>query len=115
MIYPFSLPPFGELTSLHFDGVNCIYCHDRHPSRAVGRIRGQMLYAHPECAEQHRIVDELTIPARDIRRGDRFDRHTRTWTATCDAVRHLNGSVVVSTVGGGTVYLPAGAEVVVTR
>ncbi|MGW0468271.1 hypothetical protein ACWDX6_23845 [Streptomyces sp. NPDC003027] len=61
------------------------------------------------------IVQDVTVTALNIRRGDVFTRHRRQRTATHDACRHGQFSVVVEFEGGGVVYLPINAEIVVTR
>ncbi|GGX26581.1 hypothetical protein [Streptomyces chryseus] len=61
------------------------------------------------------IVQSVTVEARDIRRGDVFDRHRKTWTATGAAGWGPYGSVRVPTEGGGEVFIPKAAKVAVTR
>lgn len=60
------------------------------------------------------IVQELTVPARDIRAGDVFYRHRRTWTVTGAPGWGVYESVIIP-VAGGVVYFPRDAEVVVSR
>lgn len=58
-------------------------------------------------------TDDLT-PARDLVAGDVFERHGRTWTVE-HAIRGWYGSVHVLCVGGGQVWFPQDAKVVVRR
>ncbi|MFB7823817.1 hypothetical protein [Streptomyces hydrogenans] len=64
-------------------------------------------------------LQTLTIPAREIRAGDVFTRHSRTRVALHDAQRHGRSSVVVefdSGAGGiGCVWITADAEITVVR
>lgn len=53
-----------------------------------------------------------TTPARDLVAGDVFERHGRVWTVE-HAVRGWYGSVHVLCVGGGQVWFPQAATVVV--
>ncbi|MFE6493360.1 hypothetical protein [Streptomyces sp. NPDC057748] len=61
------------------------------------------------------LYDTLTVPARDIRAGDVFDRHRRTHTASGDAYSFIRGSVGIPLESGGVVYLPAEEEIRVSR
>ncbi|MFE7397982.1 hypothetical protein [Streptomyces sp. NPDC057557] len=61
------------------------------------------------------LYDTLTIPARDIRRGDVFDLHRHTRTAAHDAYPYIRGSVGIPLEGGGVAYLPKGEEIHVSR
>lgn len=57
MLYPFSLPPFAELTHDQVGGTHCAYCDQPGPAKPVGSICGVPLRAHVECAEAHRLPD----------------------------------------------------------
>lgn len=59
MIYPFDLPPTEGLTLRQLDGQSCIYCDGcMGAMRAVGLLRGVLVFAHYDCAELHRITDD---------------------------------------------------------
>ncbi|WP_406324022.1 hypothetical protein [Streptomyces niveus] len=60
------------------------------------------------------ITQQLTVLAQDIRAGDVFDRHRRTWTASGAAGWGPYESVCVP-VDGGVVFFPRDTEVVVSR
>lgn len=60
------------------------------------------------------ITQTVTVPARDIRAGDVFERHGRTRTATGAAGWGPYGSSCIP-VQGGEVYFPEGAEIDVRR
>ncbi|MFF1417570.1 hypothetical protein [Streptomyces sp. NPDC058280] len=60
------------------------------------------------------MVQEVTVLARDIRAGDVFDRHRKTWTAVGAAGWTTLGSVAVP-VAGGAVYLVADEQIKVRR
>ncbi|MFG2292002.1 hypothetical protein [Streptomyces sp. NPDC048603] len=55
-ISPYDLPPVDELTPAQWDGFDCAYCPgDGDGSMCVvGRLRGRVLFAHIECADEHR-------------------------------------------------------------
>lgn len=56
MLYPFELPAPDDLTAAQLDGIKCIYCeYHEPPSRPVGHLRGSQVFAHPYCAESHRM------------------------------------------------------------
>ncbi|MYR43121.1 hypothetical protein [Streptomyces sp. SID5910] len=57
----------------------------------------------------------LTIPARDVRRGDRFSLHGHRRAASDGAWPWGEGSVTLHFEGGGYAIVPAGTEVVVNR
>ncbi|MEU1074351.1 MULTISPECIES: hypothetical protein [unclassified Streptomyces] len=61
------------------------------------------------------IVQEVTIPARHVLRGDTFTHHGREWTAKYDAFKGAWGSTTIITEGCGTVYISADHELMVTR
>lgn len=72
LVYPYSLPPFAGLTLMQLDGEDCVYCASSTPApaRFVGRMREIRLYAHPECAEEHRIeTEEAHTGSRVSRKG----------------------------------------------
>ncbi|WP_228973450.1 hypothetical protein [Streptomyces sp. DH12] len=59
---------------------------------------------------------KITVEARYIRRGDTFERHRRTWTATQDAYRRGPwGSVEVVTERGVVWFSNQEEPIVVTR
>lgn len=60
-------------------------------------------------------VRKLTIPILDVRAGDVFTRHRRTWTARHDAHKRGQFTVSVETVGGGVVYASVNDTITVTR
>ncbi|MBM9509934.1 hypothetical protein [Actinacidiphila acididurans] len=63
LLYPYNLPDVHDLTAAQRDGEACIYCPgDITPTpgdsmRFVGRLRGVLVRAHRDCAEQHRITE----------------------------------------------------------
>ncbi|MEU9946937.1 hypothetical protein [Streptomyces sp. NPDC047939] len=57
MLYPFELPPAVGLSDTQWSGSDCVYCAGPHPLKAVGRMRGVLVFAHHECAERHRLPD----------------------------------------------------------
>lgn len=57
-LYPYSLPPLEGLSFSQLDGWDCIYCgYDDWPMRPVGYLRDAQVFAHKECASEHRIND----------------------------------------------------------
>ncbi|WP_328967904.1 hypothetical protein [Streptomyces sp. NBC_00239] len=54
--YPYDLPPLQEITPEQWSGTDCVYCPGIGDGamRVVGRIRGNVLFAHRECADDHR-------------------------------------------------------------
>ncbi|WP_327712437.1 hypothetical protein OG912_32455 [Streptomyces sp. NBC_00464] len=58
---------------------------------------------------------KLTVPARMIRRGDEFDLHNRTRTASEHAHRFTVGTVHVFFIGGGEAYLSQDRPIDVRR
>ncbi len=61
MLYPFSLPPFGELTNDQVAGTHCAYCDRPGPTKPVGSVCGVPLRAHTDCAEQNRLPDDELV------------------------------------------------------
>lgn len=60
-------------------------------------------------------VQQLPVPASQIRRGDRFKLHGHDRVAACDAYRGVYGCSVVLFAGGGEADLPPGRIVLVSR
>ncbi|MFD6361229.1 hypothetical protein ACFWFX_15425 [Streptomyces roseolus] len=56
-----------------------------------------------------------TVTALQIRAGDVFTRHRKTWTAAHNANRCGQFSAAVETTNGGIVYFPVALEVTVIR
>jgi len=59
LLYPFTLPPVVGLNIAQMDGRECVYCpgDTEGRMRPVGRLRGTLVFAHVECANQHRLED----------------------------------------------------------
>ncbi|MEU7039798.1 hypothetical protein AB0A77_01905 [Streptomyces varsoviensis] len=57
---------------------------------------------------------QLTVKAIDIRPGDVFRRHGRTWTVV-DVHRSSRGAAHIEPTGGGHVWLARGCDVGVRR
>lgn len=57
MLYPFSLPPFGELSAGQVAGTACAYCDQPGAVKPVGSVCGVPLRAHAGCAEGNRLPD----------------------------------------------------------
>lgn len=65
MLYPFSLPPAAGLTFRQVDGWDCVYCGgDGGRMIPVGQLSGVQVFAHADCAEEHRITDDQERGAR---------------------------------------------------
>ncbi|GAA3018847.1 hypothetical protein [Streptomyces fulvorobeus] len=61
------------------------------------------------------IHETVTIPARQIRRGDEFDLHRHTHTASGHAHMAPRDSVRIPLEGGGEAFLPKDREIRVSR
>jgi hypothetical protein len=61
------------------------------------------------------IVQTLTVNARDVRRGDVFERHGKTRTARRDACREGQFTIRIETEDCGAVYVSQDAQITVTR
>ncbi|WP_331719527.1 hypothetical protein OG693_39625 (plasmid) [Streptomyces sp. NBC_01259] len=62
MLFPFTLPPIGDLSPRQLAGTDCTYCGAVGPTKTVGRVQGVELLAHSECAEGNRVSDEPPPP-----------------------------------------------------
>ena len=62
-LYRYNLPAFANISNVQWSGNECVYCPSgtvgasEGVTKAVGRIHGHLVFAHPECAEAHKWED----------------------------------------------------------
>ncbi|MFG3244645.1 hypothetical protein [Streptomyces sp. NPDC048157] len=60
-VYPYHLPYVPDLTTQQLDGQECVYCPPGvapdDPMRPVSRLRGVLLFAHTDCANENRMEE----------------------------------------------------------